>query len=261
MDVGRNPQIYSETDLESFLQGQGLVCKLRVGPEGTPFGNSMVRYGNSDISVQWASDRGVQTVYVAEPRLKSDKWYDVPLVKIFLLGQDEGRMPFVEQMRFVASNWQLVTSMFDAAQSEKTHARLSELGRERAERVLSVWPTAIIDLEEFLRRSGFTCERREAPHGSLGVQISQYVGENIAVRLTSEGGWRLLIAEKDARTETWYDIRLIRQLIAGNAKGVFPFREWFTFLKSNWSEILDRFNPVNRKRTVELLENLLGKSK
>lgn len=120
-------------NLELFLKERGLICQSRKGPDPVFFGNTCLHYRDNFICIRLASDRGFWTVNVADAA-RSDVWYDIGILRDFLIGHGEDILPLPDQVAFIRTNWQAVLGCFNQDQREKTHAQLSEMMVDRAKR-------------------------------------------------------------------------------------------------------------------------------
>jgi hypothetical protein len=122
----------------------------------------------------------------------------------------------------------------------------------RIDRVMSndsSWPKAITDLEGFLDRVGLKCERREE-EASFSNKLLQYEGKPVKVRAVSDRGiWFVEVADAQARSNQWYDVAIIRDLLIGQGEDVLPLQEQVDLLEQNWPAICSRFSPSEREYT------------
>jgi hypothetical protein len=260
----RPERILSDDTFEQFLLSVGLTLRLRKGPQGEPFGNWIIQFGNDDLEVSMVSDRGHQSVTISDKNTlrpygilpPAPAVYDVPLISELLFGIGPKRLEFFDQKVFVHANWDAIVAMFSPESREATHQRLSFLGRERVKRTLNPWPPVILDFERFLQSIGLTCEAREAPDGALGERLMQYNSETVCVKVASKGGWQLTIADRISHPDTWYDIRTIRRMLLGDVESKLPFLEWFAFARANWEAVVAIFRPAEREETHRRLRPL-----
>jgi hypothetical protein len=113
----------------------------------------------------------------------------------------------------------------------------------------SSWPKAITDFEEFLKRAGLQCERREE-EASFSNRLLQYSGALMAVRAVSDRGiWFIEVAGDNPRSGEWYDAAMLRDLLLGSGEDVLPLQEQVDFIEKNWPAIRSRFDPSEREHT------------
>lgn len=124
----------SIVEFVSFLEGKGLVCQSRNGPDPVFFGNTLLQYGNDIVRIRLASDRSVWAVDIADAG-QPDEWYDVAIIRDLLVGSGEDILPLPDQITFIRTNWQAILDCFNPVQCKETHARLSSLRMERAKRL------------------------------------------------------------------------------------------------------------------------------
>jgi hypothetical protein len=257
-------QLASDKNFEEFLLSVGLKFKQRAGPEGQPFGNWFIEYENDDLCIQMVSDRGAESINISDKHTLVRRGfmppgpasYNVELIVEFLRGAALTEMKLFDQKAFVCDNWSAIVGMFGPTNRETTHSRLSELAKERAKRIFSPWPPAILEFEEFLKKRGLIIEIREAPDGALGDRLMQYTSDRIEVRIASKDGWQLSISDKAGRPGVWYNIHTIRKFILPSADPKLPFAEWFAFAKTNWDSILEIFALDDADETHRRLEPL-----
>ena len=98
-------------EFEQFLRSIGLTQELRRGPEGEPFGNWIIQYGNNDLSVSLVHDRGDQSVFADKHTLRPPGilppfplQYDVNLIREMVTGAATERMGYHDQKEFVRAN-------------------------------------------------------------------------------------------------------------------------------------------------------------
>ena len=93
------------------------------------------------------------------------------------------------------------------------------------------WPKAITDFEEFLKRTGLQCERRQE-EASFGNKLLQYSGPFMSVRAVSDRGiWFIEVAGGEARSDQWYDVAILRDLLVGPGEDVLPLQEQVDFVR------------------------------
>ena len=251
-------------EFEQFLRSIGLTQELRRGPEGEPFGNWIIQYGNNDLSVSLVHDRGDQSVFVADKHTLRPPGilppfplqYDVNLIREMVTGAATERMGYHDQKEFVRAKWNEIAAMFGPDRRVATHERLNMLGRERFKRSIGDWPTPILEFEKFLQDKGLQCQKREAPDGALGDRLMVYTGAGLSVRIDSKGGWRLLFADTVGKPEAWYDVHTLRRATSTSNETLIKFQEWFTFAANYWDAILAMFQPSERERSHQRLAPL-----
>jgi hypothetical protein len=255
---------HSEPEFEQFLKGKGLAMEGRLGPEGQPFGNWIIQYGNADLRVSMVLDRSQRSVTIADKNTPlshaifpaSPVDYHVPSIRESLFGIPASPMAFEDQKEFVRAHWDAIVAMFSSESRQATHERLALQGRERLKRTLKPWPPVIVDFENFLKSKGCECDMREAPDGALGERIMLYHNDVLNVKVASEGGWQLTFAERGTRPDTWYHLSAIRRLLLGDIETKFPFTEWFLFASTNWNLITALFTPDRREESHRQLQPL-----
>jgi hypothetical protein len=122
------------SELEDFCLSQALVCTRRLGPIKKQFGDFVVEYSDSRVSIEISKDRGVWTFGVADAKHRDDVWYDGGLIQSLLFNRDEDHMPVADQVAFVKSNWVAIVECFSAEKLDTTMPRLQKLAYERMKR-------------------------------------------------------------------------------------------------------------------------------
>jgi hypothetical protein len=118
--------------LETFLEGAGLV-RQRL-EEQPVFNNRVLQYGSSEIGVRVISDRGVWYVEISDVANRPDEWYDVAILRDFLVGPGKDVLPLANQIDFVKKHWAMIVDSFSLIRVAETHARLVALKIDRARR-------------------------------------------------------------------------------------------------------------------------------
>lgn len=244
-------------DLEEFLRNVGFALELRRGPEGEPFGDWIIQYGNKDLEVALICDRKEYGVYVADKHTlrptgilpPAPAQYDVDLIRELLSGEISAPMDYADQKAFTRAHWSEITAMFAHSRREATHQQLKVLADERMKRTFNPWPPAILEFETFMQANGMTCQTREAPKGIMGTRLMEYTGPRVNVRIDSTGGWRLLFADAAGPVDTWYDIVTLKGALPGGHPSSIKFPEWFTFAASHWDAICRMFDASQRDAT------------
>ena len=250
-------------ELVTFLKERGLTLFRKEGPSFWHFGNVYMEYEGANVRVQAILDRGDWSIALADAA-KPATWYDVGILRDLVLGVGSDASSLPEQVRLIEKIWQEVIDAFATARRESSHARLDQLAKERAIRIFASWSDAALDLEAFLSKQGLTCRHRDAPQGSFGERLMEYVDSVIGVRITCGGppsseGWRVAVADA-TQPDRWYDISLIHCIIEHTADRKMPYLRRFEFVKDNWAEIRQLFCDSCRESTQARLAELLAAS-
>ena len=120
-------------DLDAFLTKAGFTC--RRCEKFQDFNNKLVQYDNTSIGIRITSDRGLWIVAVSEVINQPSQWYDIALIRDFIIGTGRNVLTLAEQIQILEINWQLIVNCFNAARKEDTHARLAILREKRLKRL------------------------------------------------------------------------------------------------------------------------------
>lgn len=105
------------------------------------------------------------------------------------------------------------------------------------------WPEIVAALEDFLKEVGLECERREEG-ASFGNKLLQYGDKVVMVRVVSDRGvWFIEVAGSQAQPVQWYDVAILRDLLAGPGEDVLPLQAQVDFLEKHWSNVVERLSP------------------
>ena len=120
------------------------------------------------------------------------------------------------------------------------------------------WPLVVTGLEEFMKRIGLKCERREE-EASFSNKLLRYTGEFMAVRVVSDRGiWFIEVANVNAGAGQWYDVAIIRDLLFGSGEDVLSLEKQVDFIECNWLAVSRCFSPPEWQHTsaqLTLLRN------
>ena len=97
--------------------------------------------------------------------------------------------------------------------------------------------------------------RAPAGEASFGNKLLQYSGPFMSVRAVSDRGafGSIEVAGGEARSDQWYDVAILRDLLVGPGEDVLPLQEQVDFVEKNWSAISSRFSPPEREYTLARL--------
>jgi hypothetical protein len=240
---------------EAFLSEAGLKCVRREAPANA-MGYKLIEFAGSNIRVRLTWEKGFWDLRVADTTIATDVWYDVRLFTYWLGGPAQSEMPFERQLEYVKNHWPEIVSAFSPNRQVQTHVRLDAAKKERARKIFAVWPTAVLDLESFLKQAGFVCTYRKEPRFAFDWMAMRYADSRIAVQMDSEQGWRVKFADVNHNPDRWYSFSSIRKFIQWPEDRKLTYAESFEFIKANWSKIVSMFAPETSKETHERLDKI-----
>jgi len=162
-------------------------------------------------------------------------------------------MQFDEQLDYVKTHWADIGQAFGPDRRINTHVRLDAAKMDRARKVFMIWPSAVQDLEVFLRGSGLACVERKEAQVLYGAMSVKYANSMAAVRISSTNGWHIDFAGITANPNQWYPFTAIRKLLQWPNDRQLSYNEMFDFIKDNWHRIIEAFGQENIAHTIERL--------
>lgn len=123
-------------DLIDFCTSRGLACSRLLGPDSRSFGNLVLGYADSWISVEIVKDRSIWLLSVGEVSQAGNVWPDIGLMRTLLTGSTCDLVPLRDEISFLKLHWAEIVDCLSSDKRVTTRARLDVLSHERAKRLL-----------------------------------------------------------------------------------------------------------------------------
>ena len=122
-------------EVENWLYRQGLTLRLF---EKWEMGTFTRDFANDSIGVRIWCDRGSRWfLNVTDAQSVDDRWgrwFDIAIVRDFLVGPAEDILEFGEQVVLLEKLWPDILRIFDSRNSIATHERLGAMRKDRVRR-------------------------------------------------------------------------------------------------------------------------------
>ncbi len=215
-----------------------------------------IEYAGERVHVHLTLEKGFWDVRISDAVVATDTRYMVLLFTYLLTGSEQPKMLFEDQLHYAKQHWSEIIDAFSPSRRIKTHVRLSAAAKKRAAKLSAIWPTAVLDLESFLKHQGFKCTYRKEPHSIYDWMAMRYADSRIAVQMDSQNGWHVKFGDVTHDPDRWYSFSSIRKFIQWPEDKELTYAQAFEFIKENWSKIVDIFKPDDSKETHERLEKI-----
>jgi hypothetical protein len=240
------------SDLEIFLGNMGLKCVHREAPVNA-MGYKLIEYAGADLRIRLVWEKGFWDFKITDTILSPEVWYDIRLFTYLFDGPAQPEMPFEDQVEYARHNWSKIIDALGPGRRVQTRIKLDAAKKERARKMYMIWPSAIRDLEFFLKKHGLACTCRKEARFLYDSMTLRYADSKIAIQMDSRHGWRVHFADMSCEPDRWFCFDSIRRLVQWPEDKKLTYAEAFEFIKTNWQKIVGLFAPEKSKETYERL--------